>query len=460
MTMILLKDCFHIVTGGDNEGLSGYDILIRGNRIERIDRGIVVHETQQDRTETVDARHLVVIPGLVNTHHHFYQTLTRNLPAVQNAALFKWLKYLYGVWKGIDEEAVFVSSLLAMGELLKTGCTLTTDHHYLYPEGFSADLMGLQFEAAEKLGMRFSPCRGSMSLSEKDGGLPPDSVVQTEEEILKDSERVIMRYHDPGELSMRRILLAPCSPFSVTEGLMRETAALARSHGVRIHTHLAETIDEENYCEKHFKKRPLALAADLDFIGPDTSYAHGIFFNDEELDMLAHTNTSIAHCPSSNMRLGSGIARVRRMLDRGINVALAVDGSASNDTSDIRGEMRQAFLLGRVLYGPDAITVSDAYRIATVNGARLLGYEKLGRIEEGNGADLALFDVHRLDYAGSLADPRAALVFCGSDHIAAYTIVNGKIVVRDGRLSGYDEEEIVEQANHAAARLLEKAENG
>jgi 8-oxoguanine deaminase len=459
MTMILLKDCYHIVTGWDNEGLSGYDILIRGNRIEMIERGIVVHETQQDKTETVDARHLVAIPGLVNTHHHFYQTLTRNLPAVQNAPLFGWLKYLYGVWRGIDEEAVYISSLLAMGELLKTGCTLTTDHHYLYPDGFSGDLMGLQFEAAEKLGMRFSPCRGSMSLSKKDGGLPPDSVVQLKEEILKDSERVITQYHDPGELSMRRILLAPCSPFSVTEDLMKETAALARSYGVRLHTHLAETVDEENYCITHYGKRPLALAADLDFIGPDTSYAHGVFFNDEELDMLARTGTSIAHCPSSNMRLGSGIARVRRMLDRGINVALAVDGSSSNDTSDIRGEMRQSLLLGRVSHGPDAITVSDVYRMSTVNGARLLGYEKLGRIEEGYGADLALFDVHRIDYAGSLADPRAALVFCGSDHTAAYTIVNGRIVVRDGRLAGYDEEEIVEQANHAASRLLEKAEN-
>ncbi|MBN2322445.1 MAG: 8-oxoguanine deaminase [Spirochaetes bacterium] len=459
MTMILLKDCFHIVTGWNEKGLSGYDILIRGNRIDSIERGIVVHETRQDRTETVDARHLVAVPGLVNTHHHFYQTLTRNLPAVQNAALFQWLKYLYNVWKGLDEEAVYVSSLLAMGELLKTGCTLTTDHHYLYPQGFSSDLMGLQFEAAEKLGMRFSPCRGSMSLSQKDGGLPPDSVVQSEDEILKDSERVIARYHDSGELSMRRILLAPCSPFSVTEDLMKETAALARSHGVRLHTHLAETVDEENYCNKRYGKRPLALAADLDFIGPDTSYAHGVYFNDEELDMLADTGTSIAHCPSSNMRLGSGIARVRRMLDRNITVALAVDGSASNDTSDIRAEMRQAFLLGRVLYGPDAITVSDAYLMATQNGARLLGYEKLGRIKEGYGADIALFDVHRLDYAGSLSDPRAALVFCGSDHTAAYTIVNGRMAVKEGRLAGYDEEEIVEQANHAASRLLEKAEN-
>ena len=242
--MILLKNCRHIVTRYDEEGLEGHDILIKGNRIERIAPQIHPPAPASGNIETVDAGRFVVVPGLVNTHHHFYQTLTRNLPAVQNAPLFKWLKYLYGVWKGIDEEAVFVSSLLAMGELLKTGCTLTTDHHYLYPEGFSGDLMGIQFEAADKLGMRFSPCRGSMSLSVKDGGLPPDSVVQSEEEILKDSERVIQKYHDPSKLSMRKIILAPCSPFSITEGLMRETASLARSHGVKIHTHLAETLDE------------------------------------------------------------------------------------------------------------------------------------------------------------------------------------------------------------------------
>ena len=460
--MILLKNCHHIVTRYDEDGLERHDILIKGNRIERIAPHIDPPAAASEEVETVDAGRFVAVPGLVNTHHHFYQTLTRNLPAVQNVPLFKWLKYLYEVWKGIDEEAVFVSSLLAMGELLKTGCTLTTDHHYLYPEGFSGDLMGIQFEAADKLGMRFSPCRGSMSLSVKDGGLPPDSVVQSEEEILKDSERVIEKYNDPSELSMRKIMLAPCSPFSVTEGLMKDTASLARSHGVKLHTHLAETLDEETYCLKHYKKRPLELVADLGFIGEDTSYAHGIFFNDSELELLKSTGTSVAHCPSSNMRLGSGIARVRRMLDREINIALAVDGSASNDTSDMRGEMRQALLLCRVLYGPDSLTVSDVYRMATENGARLLGYDTLGRIEEGYGADIALFDVHRLDYAGSLSDPKAALLFCGTDHTAAYTIVNGKIAVRNGKLAGYDEDEIVENANRIAARLLKnrKPDNG
>jgi 8-oxoguanine deaminase len=458
--MILLKNCFHILTSWNESGRSGHDILIEGNRIKQIEPHIDPGAWGKDPVETIDAGHFVVVPGLVNTHHHFYQTLTRNLPAVQNAPLFGWLKYLYEVWKWIDEEAIYISSLLAMGELLKTGCTLSSDHHYLYPEGLSGDLMGIQFEAAETLGIRFSPCRGSMSLSVKDGGLPPDSVVQSEEEILKDSARVIEQYHDPGALSMRKIMLAPCSPFSVTPRLMKETAALARSQGVRLHTHLAETMDEENYCLKHYKKRPLELAADLDFIGNDTSYAHGVFFNDDELETLRSTGTSIAHCPSSNMRLGSGIARVREMLDRGINVSLAVDGSASNDTSDMLGEMRQALLLGRVRYGPDSITVSDSYRMATENGARLLGYGDLSRIEEGAGADLALFDITSLDFAGALSDPEAALLFCGIDHTAAFTIVNGKVVVRNGRLVGYDEEKIVESANRIARELLQKAENG
>jgi 8-oxoguanine deaminase len=456
--MILLKSCFHIFTSWDEKGLSGHDILINGNRIERIAPHIDPAADKQEEVEIIDASHFVVVPGLVNTHHHFYQTLTRNLPAVQNAPLFGWLKYLYEVWKGIDEEAVFYSSLLGIGELLKTGCTLTTNHHYLYPRGFSGDLMGLQFEAAEALGIRFSPCRGSMSLSAKDGGLPPDSVVQSEEEILKDSQRVIERYHDKEELSMRKVILAPCSPFSVSGDLMLETAKLARSYGVKLHTHLAETLDEERYCLKQFDKRPLELMEDLDFIGEDTSYAHGIFFNDRELELLQETGTSIAHCPSSNMRLGSGIARVREMLDMGINVGLAVDGSASNDTSDMLGEMRHSLLLGRVQNGPDAVSACDVFRMATENGTRLLGFQALGRITEGNGADLALFNIKRLDYAGALSDPPAALLFCGIDHTAAYTIVNGKVVVRNGRLVGYDEGKIVENANRIAARLLKKAE--
>ena len=449
---ILLKNCFCLMTSADEPLRREWDLLIEGNRVAKVAPDLVFEPSKGDRV--IDCSTFVVVPGFVNTHHHFYQTLTRNLPAVQNAKLFDWLVYLYEVWKGLDEEAIYIGSLVAMGELLKTGCTTTTDHHYLYPRRVTGDVMGLQFEAAEKLGMRFSPTRGSMSLSRKDGGLPPDTVVQTDEEILRDSERVIRQYHDPSELSMRRVALAPCSPFSVTEQLMRETVALARRHGVRLHTHLAETSDEDDFCVKIYGRRPLKLMEDTGFIGEDVFYAHGIYFNDEELARLKETGTHIAHCPSSNMRLGSGICRVKEMLAMGINVALAVDGSASNDTSDMLGEMRQALLLQRVRYGSDAVTAMDVYRMATLNGATLLGFEKVGALREGWAADVALFDIDSLPYAGSLSDPLAALIFSGYDHGTAYTIVNGEIVVEKGRLVGIDEKEITRKANEIAERLL------
>ncbi len=456
--MILLKDCFFILTPiltPEADGhLEGFDILIRENKIEKIARDIDPEKNGAEKCKIIDCSGYVVVPGFVNTHHHFYQTLTRNIPSVQNAKLFDWLVYLYEVWKNIDEEAVFYSSMTAVGELLKTGCTCTTDHHYLYPAGFRDDLMGIQFEAAEKLGIRFSPCRGSMSLSRKDGGLPPDSVVQTEDEILKDSQRVIKKYHDNSDFSMGKIILAPCSPFSVTEGLMMESVRLAREYGVRLHTHLAETADEVDYCIKTYNRRPLRLMQDLGFYGEDVSFAHGIFFNDEEIQILAETGTSIAHCPSSNMRLGSGIARVRKMLDAGINVGLAVDGSASNDTSDFLGEMRNAMLLQRVRYGADALNASDIFKMATRNGARLLNFKNIGKIQEGWAADIALFNIDKLEYAGALSDPPAALLFAGINHQTEYTIVNGRIVVDHGTLTGFDEDEITRNANRIAFKLL------
>ncbi len=455
MARLLLKDIFHLQTSAYAEGLKGYDLLIEENRIAQVAKNIDFTPGPEDRV--IDASHHVVIPGLVNTHHHFYQTLTRNIPEVQNAKLFDWLVYLYELWKYLDEEGVYYSSLLAMAELLKTGCTTSTDHHYLYPRDFSGDPPALQFEAAEKVGMRFSPTRGSMSLSKKDGGLPPDTVVQTEEEILEDSERVIEKYHDGSDFSMRKIVLAPCSPFSVSEELMKRTSELARKHGVRIHTHVAETIDENDFCMEIYGRRPLQLMQDTGFVGEDVFYAHGIHFNDKELDILADTGTYIAHCPSSNMRLGSGICRVKEMLSRGGNVALAVDGSASNDASDMLGEMRGALMLQRVRSGADALTAQDVYMLATENGARLLGYRKVGRLEEGWAADLAAFDVSGIGYAGSLSDPQAALLFSGYDHGADYTVVNGEVVVDKGRLVGFDEEELAKKANTIAAAMRKKA---
>ncbi len=449
MSALLLKDCFHIRPGADAEGITGADILIEGASLSRIGRGI----RPPDGARVIDCGHHVVVPGFVNTHHHFFQTLTRNLPAVQDAKLFDWLVYLYEIWKRIDGEAVYWSSLLAIGELLKTGCTCSTDHLYLYPRGIRDDFPGLQFKAAETLGMRFSPSRGSMSLSRKDGGLPPDAVVQDEEEILSDSERAISSYHDPSPRAMRKVVLAPCSPFSVSEGLMRESARLARRHGVRLHTHLAETADEEEFCLSKYGVRPVDLMDRCEFIGPDVFYAHGIFFNDGELDVLRARGAQIAHCPSSNMRLGSGVCRVRDMLDRGIPVSLAVDGSASNDSSDFLGEMRNAMLLQRVARGSGALGARDVLRMATETGAAALGFEGIGRIEPGYAADLAVFDVGRMEYCGSLSDPFAALIFAGFDHGTAYTICNGRVVVDGGRLTGIDEEHLIREANRIAARL-------
>jgi cytosine/adenosine deaminase-related metal-dependent hydrolase len=451
MSSLLLKNCFYIFLSADEEPRRGDDILVRENRIAKIAVNIT---DPADRI--IDASSCVVVSGFVNTHHHFYQTLTRNLPAVQNAKLFDWLVYLYEIWKHLDEEAVYFSSLLAMAELLKTGCTTSTDHHYIYPRNVTGDLVGAQFKAAAELGMRLSPTRGSMSLSRKDGGLPPDSVVQTTEAILEDSLRVIQHYHDDSELSMRRIVLAPCSPFSVTEELLKETVRLARKHGVRLHTHVAETVDENEYCLQSCSRRPLELMEDCDFVGPDVSYAHGIHFNDDELKRISAARTCIAHCPTSNMRLGSGICRVTEMLPMGINVALAVDGSASNDSSDMLGEIRNALLLQRVQYGAAALTTLDVMKMATENGAGLLGFEKIGKIRQGWAADLALFNVSKLEYSGSLSDPLAAIIFSGYNHGAEYTVVNGEVVVENGNLTGYDEVALMKRCNAISEQMISR----
>ena len=451
---ILIKNIFALMTDPAKPVQSGVDLLIENNVVKKIGKNLSAPESYR----FIDGSTLAVVPGFVNTHHHFYQTLTRNLPAVQDAKLFDWLVYLYEVWKYIDVEDIYYSSLLAMAELLKTGCTTTTDHHYVYPKHIKDDVMGTQFEAADTLGMRFSPTRGSMSLSKKDGGLPPDTVVQTEEQILEDSERCIKMYHDASPMAMHKIVLAPCSPFSVTKRCMLESARLARKYKVRLHTHLCETMDEEDTCKKMYGIRPVELMQECEFIGPDVFYAHGIWFNDNELDILAKNGCHIAHCPSSNMRLGSGICRTREMLDRGINVAIAVDGSASNDSSDMLAEMRNALLLGRVKYGSSALTAKDVFKMGCENGAKLLNFDKVGRLEESWAADLACFDMTDLGYAGSLSDPIAALLFCGYNHSTKYTIVNGQIVVDDKKLCGFDEEKLAQKANQLSAALLKKRE--
>jgi 8-oxoguanine deaminase len=456
---ILLRNIYHLVTGNEaGDRRRGVDLLVEGNRIADIGTGL-----PRGDAAVIDASTKLVMPGLVNTHHHMYQTLQRNIPAVQNAELFDWLVTLYEIWKHLTPETIRVSTLLACAELLKTGCTTTADHHYVFPEsvcgseGSFEDLIGVQLASARQAGIRFCATRGSMSRGRSKGGLPPDSVVQDEQEILRSSEELIRRHHDDKPFAMTRLALAPCSPFSVSEELMGQTAELARRHAVRLHTHLAETKDEEAYCLEHYGCRPLALMERLGWVGSDVWYAHGIHFDDQELELLAATKTGVAHCPSSNMRLGSGIARVPEMIRRKIPVGLAVDGSASNDTSDMMGEMRSCLLLHRVLGGAAAITADQVLALATRGGATILGWPEIGSLQVGKAADLVLVEMDRLDYAGALSDPLAAVMFSGMSHQVHTVMVNGVEVVREGRLLNVDEEALRHQANQEARRMMELA---
>lgn len=430
----------------------GADIRVEGRKVAEIGKCLPLPSGAQ----VLDCRGKVALPGLVNTHHHFFQTLTRCLPAAQNSKLFDWLDYHYGVWRHLDGEAMFAAARLAVAELLLSGCTTTSDHPYLFPRGVAEDFIGIEVEAARDMGIRFCGTRGSMTMGKSAGGLPPDDLVEDDEHVLLHSEQVIARWHDPAPFSMCQIHLAPCAPLNVTPHLLRETAILARKHGVRLHTHLAETQEETDFCVHHFGKRPLAFMEDLGWTGDDVWFAHGIHFNDVELDLLARTGCSVAHCPSSNMRLGSGVARVGEMLARGITVGLAVDGSASNDASDMLGELRQAMLLGRVTYGASALSARQVISLATEGSAKLLGRNELGVIEVGKAADIALFDLEQLSYAGA-GDPIAALLFCGGNHRAWAVMVNGELVVKEGHLARADEEQIRRAAVVQAGKLRRRA---
>lgn len=407
--------------------------------------------------EFIDATNMIMYPGLVNTHHHLYQTFTRNLPQVQSMELFPWLKTLYEIWKGLDSDVIRYSSLVGMGELMKNGCTTCFDHHYVFPQNAESTLIDTQFSAASELGIRMHASRGSMSLSKKDGGLPPDSVVQTVDEILRDSERLVKKYHDAKEFSMRQVALAPCSPFSVTGDLMKESAILARNLGVRLHTHLAETKDEENFTLEKFKMRPLEYMESLGWIGEDVWFAHGIHFNDDELKFLAKTKTGIAHCPISNMKLSSGIARIPDMIDLDIPVGLAVDGSASNDGSNLLEELRVAYLLHRLNSSQKAPTGYDILKLATKGSARVLGRKDIGELSVGKAADLFMINSNRLEMVGTQYDPKSVLGTVGFKSPVDYTIVSGKIVVKDGKLTTIDEEKIVFEANKCVEKLINKS---
>ncbi len=453
--VILIKNAMAVATMDDNQTvLKNADLVLRGPAIEAV--GVGLEQTNAD--EVIDASGKVVLPGMVNTHHHLFQTLCRNVPRVQDKELFHWLTDLYQIWKGLTPEDVYVSALVGLGELLLTGCTTAADHYYVFPVNQPPDLLDRTAEAAELLGIRLCLTRGSMSRGKNKGGLPPDEVVQDEDTILKDSLRVIEKYHDPEPFSFCTVALAPCSPFSVTTELLRDTAVLAREKGVRLHTHLCETRDEEQFCLKKHGKRPVEYMSEVDWLGPDVWYAHGIYFNDSEMRELGRTKTSIAHCPTSNLRLGSGIAPVPKLREYSVPVGLAVDGSASNDSSDMLAETRMALYVHRIGTSVDSMSALDAFHLATRGGAEVLGRTDIGSLEPGKAADLSLWDMQGIAHAGGLHDPVAALLFCNARQYADTVFVHGRKVVNNGRLVRTDEKELAAKQNGLADDLLRRAE--
>lgn len=426
-------------------------IIVKGNKIDQVGPGPA---PALDGARVIDGRGCLVTPGFVNTHQHLYQWVTRGLAA--DATLFGWLTTLYPVWAGIDEDAVHVGAQAALARLARTGCTTAADHHYVFPrEG--GDLLGAEILAAQEIGLRFHPSRGSMDLSQKDGGLPPDSVVEDREEILIATEAAIDRWHDPAPDSMLRMVVAPCSPFSVTGELMREAAELARRKSVRLHTHLAETLDEGEWCQQKFGCTPLEYAADLGWTGSDVWFAHGIHFNDAEIKQLGESATGVAHCPSSNARLGAGIARVADLRAAGAPVGLGVDGAASNEAGSLAEELRHALLFARARGGPQALDVRAALELATVGGARVLGREsEIGSLEPGKLADLAVWRLDTLAHSG-IADPVAALVL-GTPPPLELLLVNGNPVVEHDTLVTLDEPTLAARVATTQHTLLTKAD--
>ena len=429
---------------------AGGGILLEGTCIiELVPAG---KEPSSEYDSVFDASRHVIIPGLINLHHHFYQTLTRVYPQALNKELFPWLKTLYPIWSGLTPEALRISTRLALAELLLSGCTTASDQHYVFTEGLE-DAIDLQVEESKNLGIRVVLCRGSMDRSQKDGGLPPDSVVQTCDQILADCERLIKQYHNPTEGAMNQIVLAPCSPFSVSEEVMRESACLAEKHNVLLHTHLAETEDENSFCQEKFGCRPLEYLENLGWLNKRTWLAHGIHFSDVEIKKLSVTKTGISHCPSSNMVLSSGVCRVPELEKAGVAVGIGVDGSASNDCSNLMQEVRQAFMMQRLHYGTQ-IAHLDALRWATSGGATVLRRPELGCIAVGTQADLAMFKLDELRFSG-YGDPLAALVICGA-HQADRVMVAGSWVVIDGQIPGLDLEQLKINHQREAKRLKEK----
>jgi cytosine/adenosine deaminase-related metal-dependent hydrolase len=460
MSTLLIKNATILVTMDDRRReITDGGLFVRDGFIEEVG---LTSEIPTKADEVLDLSGHLVLPGLVNTHHHFYQTLTRAVPAAQDANLFNWLKTLYPIWARMTPDDIFISTQTALAELALSGCTTASDHLYLFPNSSRLDD---EIAAAREIGVRIQAARGSMSLGESKGGLPPDSVVDTEANILRDSQRLIESYHDPKAGAFVQIVLAPCSPFSVTEELMKQSAKLAREYGVHLHTHLAETEDEQAFCLQKFGHRPVAYMQSVDWVGQDVWFAHAVHVDNDEVKTFAKYGCGVAHCPSSNMRLASGIAPVKEYLAAGVKVGLGVDGSASNDGSHLLAEVRQAMLLARLKEGITGFSLSNdpnrklmnartALELATRGGAAVLGRSDIGSLETGKCADFFAIDLNRLDYAGALHDPVSAVVFCQPVR-ADYTVVGGKFVVKEGQLVTLDEHKLVEKHNRAAKFMLE-----
>ncbi|HAE85398.1 MAG TPA: 8-oxoguanine deaminase [Anaerolineaceae bacterium] len=460
MSTLLVKNATLIATmDAQGRELTNSALFCRDGFIEQIGPA---SELPNDADEVLDLRDHIVLPGLINTHHHFYQTLTRALPAAQDVNLFNWLKTLYPIWARMTPDDIFISTQTALAELALSGCTTASDHLYLFPNGSRLDD---EIAAAQQIGLRLHASRGSMSLGESKGGLPPDSVVDSEEDILKDSQRLIQRYHNPKPGSMLQIVLAPCSPFSVSSQLMRSSAELAREYGVHLHTHLAETEDEEDFCLKTFGLKPVAYMKSVNWIGSDVWFAHSVHVNEEEIALYARTGCGVVHCPNSNMRLASGVAPIMSMLMHGVKVGLGVDGSASNDSSHMLAEARQAMLLSRLNSGihgasrsaPDApplMTARQALSLATRGGAAVLGRQDIGSLEVGKCADFFAINLNTLEYTGALQDPLAAVIFC-TPLKANWTVVGGKIIVAEGQLRTLDLPTHIEKHQAASRRIVQ-----
>ena len=469
MTTLLIHNAHTIATLNDaGDELSNASIYVRNNCIEAIGPA---HALPSTADRVIDAEHHVVIPGMVNTHHHMSQSLTRAIPGVQNAELFSWLRGLYPIWAGLQPDMIYASTQTAMAELLLSGCTTSSDHLYIYPNGVKLDDC---IHAAREIGMRFVATRGSMSVGQSKGGLPPDRVVEQEDAILKDTQRLITQFHDASHGAMTQVAVAPCSPFSVSQDLMRLSAEMARHYGVRLHTHLAENDHDIAYSLEKFNRTPTQYAEDLGWLGDDVWHAHCVKLDDEGISLFAATRTGIAHCPCSNMRLASGIAPIRKMIEAGVPVGLGVDGSASNDAAHMVNEARQAMLLarlrkslespqvtaaGKTVFGCDTapmeMTARDALRLATRGGAEVLGRKDIGQLSVGFCADMAIFDLRSLSFAGgAVHDAIGSLMLCASAP-ASYTIVNGRVVVSEGQLATLDLGRVIERHNQFAKQLAQ-----